>query len=104
MAFDISSFVIDRAIRGTMFKKGTFDLLWTLTQITDPSLNMTADTEDAVDAIGIPIMTFERNKQCEFSGSTSACWLLRAAPRRRWLRLMLPSPLLFLKSSPFATV
>ena len=69
--FDISSFVIDRAIRGTMFRKGTFDLLWTLTQITDPSLNMTADTEDAVDAIGIPIMTFERNKQCEFSASNA---------------------------------
>lgn len=56
--FDISSFVIDRAIRGTMFRKGTFDLLWTLTQITDPSLNMTADSEDAVDAIGVPIMTW----------------------------------------------
>lgn len=69
--FDISSFVIDRAIRGTMFRKGTFDLLWTLTQITDPSLNMTADSEDAVDAIGVPIMTFERNKQCEFSASNA---------------------------------
>ena len=69
--FDISSFVIDRAIRGTMFKKGTYELLWTLTQITDPSLNMTADSEDAVDAIGVPIMTFERNKQCEFSASNA---------------------------------
>ena len=57
MAFDISSFVIDRAVRGTMFKKGTWDLLWSLNQITDPSISMTADSTDAVDAIGVPIMT-----------------------------------------------
>ena len=57
MAFDISSFVIDRAIRGTMFKKGTYELLWSLNQITDPSISMTADSTDAVDAIGVPIMT-----------------------------------------------
>lgn len=58
MAFDISSFVIDRAIRGTMFKKGTYELLWSLNQITDPSISMTADSTDAVDAIGVPIMTW----------------------------------------------
>lgn len=58
MAFDISSFVIDRAIRGTMFKKGTWELLWSLNQITDPSISMTADSVDAVDAIGVPIMTY----------------------------------------------
>jgi len=57
MAFDISSFVIDRAIRGTMFKKGTYELLWSLNQITDPRISMTADSTDAVDAIGVPIMT-----------------------------------------------
>ena len=57
MAFDISSFVIDRAIRGTMFRKGTYEMLWSLNQITDPSISMTADTTDAVDAIGVPIMT-----------------------------------------------
>ena len=71
MAFDISSFVIDRAIRGTMFKKGTYELLWSLNQITDPSISMTADSTDAVDAIGVPIMTFERAKTCEFSGSNA---------------------------------
>lgn len=58
MAFNISSFVIDRAVRGTMFKKGTWELLWSINQITDPTINMTADSTDAVDAIGIPIMTF----------------------------------------------
>lgn len=57
MAFNISSFVIDRAVRGTMFKKGTWELLWSLNQITDPSISMTADSTDAVDAIGVPIMT-----------------------------------------------
>ena len=57
MAFNISSFVIDRAVRGTMFAKGTWDLLWSLNQITDPSISMTADSTDAVDAIGVPIMT-----------------------------------------------
>ena len=71
MAFDISSFVIDRAVRGTMFKKGTWELLWSLNQITDPSISMTADSTDAVDAIGVPIMTFERAKTCEFSGSNA---------------------------------
>ena len=60
MAFDISSFVIDRAIRGTMFRKGTYELLWSLNQITDPSISMTADSTDSVDAIGVPIMTYSR--------------------------------------------
>ena len=69
--FNISSFVIDRAIRGTMFKKGTWELLWSLNQITDPSISMTSDSTDAVDAIGVPIMSFERAKTCEFSGSNA---------------------------------
>lgn len=69
--FNISSFVIDRAIRGTMFKKGTWELLWSLNQITDPSISMTADSATAVDAIGVPIMDFDRAKTCEFSGSNA---------------------------------
>lgn len=69
--FNISSFVIDRAVRGTMFRKGTYELLWSLNQITDPSISMTSDSTDAVDAIGVPIMSFERAKTCEFSGSNA---------------------------------
>lgn len=69
--FDLNSFVIDRPVRGIMRDSATGELLWMVNQIEDPSITMSSESTDAVDAIGIPIMSFERSKTCEFSASNS---------------------------------
>lgn len=71
MAFDINNFVIDRVLRGTMLSTADDSVLWAINQIEDPSITVNADSTDAVDAIGVPIMTFERAKNAEFSASNS---------------------------------
>lgn len=69
--FDLNNFVIDRVIRGVMQSNSTNEVLWSINQIEDPSLQISSETADAVDAIGTPIMTFDRAKSGEFSGSNS---------------------------------
>lgn len=71
MAFDINNFVIDRVLRGTMLSTADDSVLWAINQIEDPTITVSADTTEAVDAIGVPIMTFERAKSAEFSASNS---------------------------------
>lgn len=71
MAFDINNFVIERITRGTMLSSADMSLLWALNQIEEPSLSVTSDARDAVDAMGTPIMTFEQGKQAEFSAQNS---------------------------------
>ena len=71
MAFDINSFVIDRPVRGFMQHKTTDEVLFLINQIEDPSLTVNADTVEATDALGAPIMFFDRAKSCEFSASNS---------------------------------
>lgn len=71
MSFAIRNFAIDRVRRGFMLHSSTGEVLWSLNQIENPSLNVTADTADAVDALGVPIATFNRAKQAEFSAESS---------------------------------
>ena len=58
--FDLSNFVIDRVIRGMMVSNSDDSILWSINQITNPSLNVTTESADAVDALNTPIMTFEQ--------------------------------------------
>lgn len=69
--FDINNFVIDRVIRGLMVSTDDGSVLWSINQITNPSLNVTTESVDAVDALNTPIMTFERAKTAEFSAENS---------------------------------
>lgn len=69
--FDINNFVIDRVRRGTMFSLSKGDAQWSLTQIESPSLSVTTDNDEVVDAIGTRIMQFDRAKAAELSGSNS---------------------------------
>lgn len=69
--FNVNNFVIDHVLRGMMFSSHDNSLMWSINQITDPSLNITAENEQAVDALGTPIATFDRSKAAEFSGSNS---------------------------------
>ncbi len=71
MAFDISNFVIDRAIRGTMVSHATGEILYSINQVEDPQLTISADEKTAVDAMGTTIASFDTAKNAEFSGSNS---------------------------------
>lgn len=73
MSFDLNTFLIDRVRRGTMFSTSTGEVLWSITQIRDASLNMTSETADVTDALGNTIAQFDRSKNAEFSG-TNALW------------------------------
>lgn len=67
----IKNFIVDRVVRGNMYSHKTGELLWSLNQITNPSLSMESETVDAVDALGTPIMTFDRSKTCTFSAENA---------------------------------
>lgn len=79
MAFDLNNFVIDRVVRGiaTAQRKNADlgieagDVLFSINQITNPSLNCTSESTDAVDALSVPIATFYRAKTAEFSAENA---------------------------------
>lgn len=79
MAFDLNNFVIDRVVRGIAVAQGDSDklnikkgdVLFSINQITNPSLNCTSESTDAVDALNVPIATFYRAKTAEFSAENA---------------------------------
>ena len=79
MAFDLNNFVIDRVVRGIAVSQGdnvklgiaAGDVLFSINQITNPSLNCTAESTDAVDALNVPIATFYSAKTAEFSAENA---------------------------------
>lgn len=73
MALAISNLVIDRILRGVMFSTTTREALWSVSQISNFSISVTTDSQDAVDATGTPIMTFYRAKTCEVTAE-NALW------------------------------
>lgn len=71
MAFDTNNFVIDRIVRGVALSQTDDSVLFSLNQITNPSLSCTSESTDAVDALGTPIATFYRAKNAEFSAENA---------------------------------
>ena len=71
MAFDISNFVIDRVIRGVMVSNADGSVMYSINQIEEPQLSITADEKTAVDAMGTTIASFDTAKNAEFSASNS---------------------------------
>lgn len=71
MAFDLSNFVIDRVVRGIATDMRTGDILFSINQITNPSLTASSESTDAVDAMNVPIATFYRAKTAEFSAENA---------------------------------
>ena len=71
MAFDLNNFVIDRVVRGIATDMKTGDVLFSINQITNPSLNCASESTNAVDALNVPIATFYRAKTCEFSAENA---------------------------------
>lgn len=69
--FDINNFAIDHVLRGLMTSQADGSVMWSINQITDPSLNLTSETSEVVDAIGSTIATFNRAKKAEFTANNS---------------------------------
>ena len=69
--FDVTNFVIDHVIRGLMVSPTDGSVYWMLNQISNPSLSITSETAEAVDALGNTIAQFYRSKTAELSGESS---------------------------------
>ena len=67
----IKNFIVDRVVRANMYSHTDGSLLWSLNQIQSPSLNMESETVEATDALGTPIMSFDRSKTCTFSAENA---------------------------------
>lgn len=66
---DLKNIIIDRVLDG--IGEANNDILFRINQITNPSLNCTSESTDAVDALGIPITTFYRAKKAEFGAENA---------------------------------
>ena len=72
MAYDLTNFVIDRVVRAVAFDQNDYTkVLFSINQVTNPSLNVTSETAEAVDAMGTPVAIFNRAKSCEFSAENA---------------------------------
>lgn len=67
---DINNFVIDRIRRAVMKSSDDGSIMWSLSDISDPSLSVTTETTDVVDAIGTRIAQFDRGKEATFTGTS----------------------------------
>ncbi len=72
MATQLTNFVVDHAIRLMMVSKSTGEFMWSINQISDPSLSVAvSDTRTITDALGGTIMELENGKSAELSGNSS---------------------------------
>lgn len=74
MAFNLGDLIIDRIVEGVAEIASGNDqgkLLYTLTNLSEATIDITADSVDAVDGVGAVIKTFYRGKQGEFTATNS---------------------------------
>ena len=71
MAFRLDDFVIDRILYGVAEAPSDGELLYVLTQLSDASINVTAESKDAVDMNGTLIKRFYTGKSGEFSATNA---------------------------------
>lgn len=70
MAFKLGDLVVDRIIMGVA-EKSDGTLLYTLTNLQEATIDITADSQDAVDGTGAVIKTFYRAKTGTFTATNS---------------------------------
>lgn len=70
MAFNLDDIIIDRVQYGVA-ENSRGELLYVLTQLTDATINITAESKDAVDSTGTLIKRFWQGKTGEFSASNA---------------------------------
>ena len=63
--------LIDRVKRVVASDIATGEMLFSITQIEDPSISTSAESEEIVDAVGAVVSTLYKAKKAEFSGSNS---------------------------------
>lgn len=71
MAFKLGDLIVDRIVSGVAESTDGTQLLYLLTNLQEASINVTADSVDAVDGTGTIIKTFYRGKQGEFTATNS---------------------------------
>lgn len=69
--FNVNNFVTDKVLRFNMESHTDGSIMWSLTQVSDPSLNFTSETDEITDAIGNPVAQLDRAKSAEFTGSNA---------------------------------
>lgn len=67
----IEDLLIDRALRGTLFDKATGEVIFTIDQVKDASLECSGETVFSTDAVGAKIAAFNRGKDAVLSGSNA---------------------------------
>lgn len=70
MAFKLGDLVVDRIVNGVA-ENSKGELLYLLTNLQEATIDITADSVDAVDGTGTIIKTFYRGKQGEFTATNS---------------------------------
>lgn len=67
--FNINNFIISHVIRGVMLNNSDNSIMWAINQIEDPTLNISSETQNSVDALGSVLASFSRAKKAEFSAN-----------------------------------
>lgn len=70
MAFKLGDLIVDRIVTGVA-ENSRGELLYTLTNLQEATIDITADTQEAVDGTGAVIKTFYRAKTGEFTATNS---------------------------------
>lgn len=68
---DLSTILIDHIIRGVMQSKATKEVMWGLTQITEPSLEGSVESQDIVDFLNSPVASLDRAKTLTLGASNA---------------------------------
>lgn len=71
MAFNIENLIINRIVRGTLFDKSTNEVIVSVNQIADATLECSGEQVFATDALGQQIAAFDRSKTASFSASNA---------------------------------
>lgn len=71
MAFNIDNLIINRALSGSMIDRENGEALYSLNQITEPSLEVTGEQAEVVDAVGTRVAVFDRSKAASLTGSNA---------------------------------
>ena len=70
MAFKLDDIIIDRILYGVADDRNG-NMLYVLSQLADATINITADSKDAVDNTGTLIKRFYQGKQGEFTANNA---------------------------------
>lgn len=71
MVTAINNFIVDKIFMGAMMSQNSNKTYWTLSQISNPQLSISSDSEDVTSATGEKIMTIMKAKQIELSGDSA---------------------------------